>query len=440
MSRSHHSEEGGLAGVVAAAVRRLRRATRRLLDMVMSSRVRFPSLPVSESHGDAGSGPASAPVRPGLPGVNVYGFLSANLGLGEAARLYAGALARGGIAVSAFDVRIDVPHPRVESRWQDIGLPERPEHPINVVFVNPDYFLQAKPQLAAAANGDRLYTIAFWFWELSTLPAPWLDCLGEVDEIWVASSFVAAAVSARTDKPVVLIPTPIHVPDAPQRALRADFGLAEDAFVFLFSFDFHSFVQRKNPHALVDAFIAAFPRGDEKVQLVIKSNNGRHYRSQLRALLAHAGRDARILVRDQQLSRAQMVMLQGCADAYVSLHRSEGFGLGLAEAMALGKPAAATDWSGNTDFMNPANSRPIACERVPVPAGDYPHSEGTVWAEPSIADAAEAMRALASDPAYAARLGAEGRKTIVSTMNEARAVGAMADRLEIIGRSLCKEC
>jgi glycosyltransferase involved in cell wall biosynthesis len=192
---------------------------------------------------------------------------------------------------------------------------------------------------------------------------------------------------------------------------RSDFGLDADKFVFLFTFDFHSFVTRKNPQAIVHAFQQAFPRNRDDVCLVLKSSNGHLYAEQMRELLTLVVGDSRIMLRDEVIEKVHVHALQRCCDAYVSLHRAEGFGLGLAECMSIGKPVIATGWSGNMEFMTESNSCLVEYDLVPV-AGGYPDSDGTCWAEPRIASAADAMRRLADDPERARALGMVARDDI----------------------------
>jgi glycosyltransferase involved in cell wall biosynthesis len=215
---------------------------------------------------------------------------------------------------------------------------------------------------------------------------------------------------------------------------RDRFGLPADEFVFLFSFDFNSFVARKNPEAVIAAFRQAFADGTRGVRLLIKSTNGERCRDRLDALRREVADDPRIEVRDGFLSRDEMFGLQGVADCYVSLHRSEGYGLGMAESMYLGKPVIATRYSGNLDFMNDENSLLVDFTMVPLRRGDYPYWQGQSWAEADAAHASKLMRRVFDNPAFATELGARAAASIRRTHSRAACAEAVRNRLLEIDR------
>jgi glycosyltransferase involved in cell wall biosynthesis len=208
--------------------------------------------------------------------------------------------------------------------------------------------------------------------------------------------------------------------------------LRADAFVVLVTFDFNSWLDRKNPFAVIEAFTRAFPPGREDVQLLVKSSNGyRHPEPFLRLLKAVAD-DPRIVVRDEVIDRHHIQALQRCSDAYVSLHRAEGFGLGLAESMRLGKPVVATAWSGNVDFMNEGNSLLVEYDLVPLKAGQYSHTQGQRWAEASIEQAATCMRLLVDEVGLAERIGKRARKDICEKLSPQTVADSLINRLTAI--------
>ncbi|WP_340649634.1 glycosyltransferase [Pseudoxanthomonas winnipegensis] len=359
------------------------------------------------------------------PGVNLYGYLHGQFGLGQSARQYARALLQARYPVGLHDAGIAIPH-ACDDRSLVPFMGGAATQPINLVFVNPDHFAQVRPALPAAA-----YTIGFWFWELDSIPVDWMQALDQVDEVWVATAFVERAFRRATDKPVIRIPHPI--PQALELALpRSCFDLHEDAFVFLCSFDFNSSIHRKNPFAVIAAFKSAFPDPQARVQLLIKTSNGHRHPALLAELLRHAQADARVLVRDQVLNDAQLCALQRSVDAYVSLHRAEGLGLGLAETMALGKPVIATAWSGNLDFMDDENSCLVPFRLVPVQPGQYPHVQDAKWAEADTEAAAGWMARLAGSSDLARDKGQRARKTISTLMSADAAAAAMLARLRFL--------
>lgn len=354
-----------------------------------------------------------APALDAAMGVNILGYIRGEFGLAESARMYSRALINAGVPVSLYDLDMGLPHSWLD-RSMDAFIDQRMPHRVTIVFVNPDY-LEAAFEQVGRARMDGHYIVACWFWELETIPMNWMSAIELVDEIMVASQFIENAFRRITDKPIMRLPLPLS--DWRDSGLqRSDFGLDVDKFVFLFTFDFHSFVTRKNPQAIVHAFQQAFPHDRDDVRLVLKSSNGHLYAEQMRELLTLVVGDSRILLRDEVIEKVHVRALQRCCDVYVSMHRAEGFGLGLAECMSIGKPVIATGWSGNMEFMTESNSCLVEYDLVPV-AGGYPDSDGTHWAEPRIASASDAMRRLADDPAYARALGEVAKKDICSQLS-----------------------
>jgi len=335
-------------------------------------------------------------------GVNLCGYVRSEFGLGEGVRLFARGLAESGFPFSLLNFELPIPAGERDCSL-DSWLSVSAEHAASVYFVNPDQMLRARDSLELQRHQGR-YLIGYWFWELEHFPVAWLDALNLVDEVWVASSFVQRAVSSVTHKPVLRMPLPIDLsaiqPD------RKKVGLPEDKFVFLFAFDYHSYPQRKNPEAVIAAFCAAFPIERDDVRLLIKTINAERAADAHLRLVDGARGDPRIHFRDEHLRRDDMYQLIASADAYVSLHRSEGFGLGMAEAMYFGKPVVATRYSGNLDFMSDDVACLVDCAMVEVPPGAYPHWQGQRWAQPDVQHAATHMRRLADDPVASRTLGA----------------------------------
>jgi glycosyltransferase involved in cell wall biosynthesis len=231
--------------------------------------------------------------------------------------------------------------------------------------------------------------------------------------------------------PVVLVPPVVDV-GAVRTGRKADYGWRDDETVFLFVFDYFSIFERKNPLGAIDAFRRAFPRGDEPVRLVLKSINAAADPANRRLVRAAAAHDARIELIDGYLSRREKNEMLGACDAYVSLHRSEGFGYTLAEAMSLGKPVIGTPWSGPADFMTKSNSFPVAYELVELIEDYGPYSAGQTWAQPDVDDAALAMRAVHERPAEARVRGMRGAADIATRYSAVAAGAAVADRIAVI--------
>lgn len=363
-------------------------------------------------------------------GVNIHAHVRGQFGLAENARLYARALIEDGYPLALCDIDIPLPH-SLEDRSLDRWVGEEAPFPVDIIFVNPDH-LDVALRSMRARGFKRHYTIGCWFWELENFPEEWLPALECVDEVMVSSAYVEQAVRRVTQKPVIRIPVPVS--DVGDSGLqRADFGIDDNAFVFLCTFDFNSFLQRKNPFAVIRAFREAFLSDRQDVRLVVKSSNGHRHPERLLDLLNELDGDARITVRDEIIAREHIQALQRCCDAYVSLHRAEGFGLGLAEAMRQGKPVIATGYSGNLEFMNSGNSLLVDYRLVEVPEGAYMHVEGQRWAEPDVAHAAVMMRSLVDEPGLAARLGRQAFLDMREGFSAERCASALTAHLDQVG-------
>jgi glycosyltransferase involved in cell wall biosynthesis len=378
-----------------------------------------------------------------LPGVNLLGDWWATTGLAEAARRSAGALVAAGAHVSVINFPVpDVPRDETRAPAWLWDLPHDRAHPVDLWFLNVNEFgvlsdLDLRPQRTGR------YTIASWFWELPRIATSYAAQVDRVDEIWVGSQFAADAFSSHTHKPVEVVPCVVE-PAADARVTRGDLGLPEDACLYLFSFDASSFLARKNPWGVVRAFHEAFGPQERRgpVRLVVKTVNlGRfpEARARLAARIAQVGG---LLIEDD-LAAADMHALISLCDVYVSLHRSEGFGLGMAEAMYFGRPVIATAYSGNMDFTRQSNSCLVGYKLRPIdpvensydPGIATIYETGQMWAEPDLAQAARWMRLLYERPGVRRRLGAAGAATIRREYSSAAAQAVMITRLEEVARA-----
>ncbi|MGH2867359.1 MAG: glycosyltransferase [Solirubrobacteraceae bacterium] len=365
----------------------------------------------------------------GTLGVRVSGYLGHVLGLGAAARGYASALDAAGIPVSTATVSVDRLRPSVRleanyGRHLVDDVVAEGANAFELICVNPGEL----PSFIAELGSDHFsgLRIGVWAWETNSIPDGWAPAFELVDEIWVYSRFVADNIAAVTDIPVIALPPPVPLPTETAPPIRLG---VPDGFIFLFMFDYSSTNARKNPVGLVEAFRRAFAPG-EGPQLLIKTINAPLLPlSEEEVLWAARGR-ADIHVVDCSLTNPQRDALIATCDCYVSLHRSEGFGLTMAEAMALGKPVIATAYSGNIDFMDADNSFLVDYELTRVgPEGQIYPADGE-WAQPSIEHAAELMRRVYADPEGAARVGARAREDIARRLSPEATGAQLRRRLE----------
>ena len=346
-------------------------------------------------------------------GINLIGYLQHSFGLGEIAR---------SIRVSLQDSQLpfaELPYWRSPS--ESIGAFDPPyhlPHSINLAVVTAhelQYLLAETPQKLWSNH----FNVGYWFWEVEGVPEEMVRSSHSVDEIWVATRFIHDALSSRLTTPVRQVPIPIRIPLADDS--KGTTSKLQDApFTFLVTFDYNSVAARKNPEAAITAFRTAFPIDDpSKQRLVLKTMNSSSHRGQVAPLrrLCEGRRDIEVI--DSTLTRAEQDELIGSSSCLVSLHRSEGLGLHIAEAMAFGVPVIATGYSGNMDFMTHDNSLPVEYQLVEVEA-DGPYLGTGVWAEPNIDDAVDKFREIVRNEALARKISTAGAVDINAYSAEAR--------------------
>jgi len=359
-------------------------------------------------------------------GANVLGFFRYASGVQEAVNANVTCLRRHGSRIARRDIPVDFPCDwRDRERYQDLE-----SFDISIINTGAFEFLDELYRRAGLHARQGVYRIALWSWELESFPVEALVHGELADEIWVPSEFIAQSVrSTGTSKPVVAMLPGIEPPsDSPMS--RERFGLHPAKFLFLFMFDMGSVMERKNPLGLIRAFRKAF-RPDEPVQLAIKMSRGES-RPANRAKLLAAAKDAGITVIDQVMTREQSFGLLAASDCYVSLHRAEGVGFSLAEAMLMGKPTIATGYSGNLDFMSPQTSVLVKCGRVAIDEEIPPYAVGSVWGAPDEDDAARCLRWVHDHPTEAWAMGRRARESARVLLSPIAAGARMVKRLEQI--------
>lgn len=323
-------------------------------------------------------------------GVNLVGYARGELGIGEDVRMLALALEANGVPFCIVDVELGS-HVSQLDRSVEQWVSDKPCYPINLFCMTG--IEQAR---YACEQGLDLfegrYTIGLWPWELPDWPASCRYAFSIVDEIWGISSYTAQAYR-RAPCPVYPMSLPVVVEPIGSET-RADFDLPEGHFLFLFAFDYHSTLARKNPEGVVRAFRLAFPprRGD-RVGLVIKASHTEHAKGdewdQLKSLIRA---DPRIRLLEATLRKPSLLALVRVCDCFVSLHRAEGFGRSIVEALLLGLPIIATGFSGNLDYCHEEQVDLVPYRLREVRRHEYFWGEGQQWAEPDLQHAARRMR------------------------------------------------
>ncbi|MCK2086872.1 glycosyltransferase [Thauera aromatica] len=332
-------------------------------------------------------------------GVNLIGYAFGELGIGEDVRMAAHACHAAGIPFCVIDF---APGGNIRQHDRSIApwVVDTPRYGINLVCLTALEHLRLFVERGAEHFEGR-YTIGYWPWELQDWPANWVHCFNLVDEAWASSRHIEQAMRRVSPVPVCWMPMAVRLPaevDTAAPPQRARFGLPADKTLFVFSFDGNSFIERKNPLGVLEAFLRAFPADTGQhnhVGLVIKCMRPDPRNHIWQRIRAQAQEDTRIVVIDAMLDKAEVLELYRACDCFVSLHRAEGFGRGIAEALLLGLDVIATDYGGNVDFCRPAGARLVPARPQHPRPQDYVEARGNSWADPDLDAAAAAMRELA---------------------------------------------
>lgn len=363
------------------------------------------------------------------PGVNILGHFSYPSGLRISTESIVEGLRANGIGLSLRNVPVSA------STDDPIGhnFTDREVYDITLIHVQPEPLFNTVYEISGLLPREiRTYRIGYWYWEFDEVPDSWNWPALECDELWTATEFIADGLRKHYRQPVHVFTPGIEIASF-KRLPRSTFGLQDSEFVFAFVFHMTSVMDRKNPLGLIEAFKQAF-KDEPRAKLVIKTSFGEEHPSSL-ALLKDAVVGANIALVDRTFTRDETLSLIAASDAYVSLHRSEGLGLTMAEAMLLGKPVIATRFSGNLDFMDDENSLLVDYRLVTLDHDVPPYRAGLSWAEPSIAHAAKQMRKLFEMPELARSLGERAKADLERRFNYRTAGRAMATRLAELGES-----
>ncbi|WP_420450858.1 glycosyltransferase [Ilumatobacter sp.] len=359
-------------------------------------------------------------------GVNVIGYLQHQSGLGDVARRLVALLDAAGVPTAP--IAFDGTHAPLTSTA--VVAPQRLDHARTIALMAPDQVAVLDDWYPEVRGRTR--TVGYCFWELDELPDDQIAGARLLDEVWVPTRFVERAFSAVDGLRVRHVPIPVArpVPSVRPAVSFAPLAGAGDRVVLGITFDHFSSLERKNPLGAIEAFTRAFSDDPSRALLVVKTLNADHLPEAHRRLLDHVGDRRDVVVWDHHLSRADQSAFISHLDVLVSLHRGEGLGLHLAEAMWLGVPVIATGYSGNLDFMDPSCARLV--DHVLRPVGDlamHYRAEAT-WADPDVDDAARAMRELVDDAAARAELGAAGRRRMADQPSDAATAERIAALLD----------
>lgn len=369
----------------------------------------------------------SSATKNSLPGVNIAGYVNSEFGLGEGARATIRAVEAAGIPFVINNCTFNI-HRKLDSSYKNFT--EDNPYPINIVQVNVDWLGTFINDVSPEYFKDR-YNIGFWAWELQDFPQDWKQAFNIFNEVWTPSNYCVESIAMASPVPVIKV---MHSISLSKPSLgRKELGLPSDKFIFLFMFDFCSEFERKNPAATIAAFKQAFGKlNNEDVLLVIKSSNAKHFPNQQKQLKALVEGEPSIKLIDGYLLRDELNTLIYTCDCYVSLHRSEGFGLTMAEAMFYGKPVIATAYSANLEYMNVGNSFLVKYDLVTLTDNLGQYKKGNLWAEPDIEHAAYLMRYVFNNYEEAKQVGKRAAQEVNLFLNPQVIGSKIKNRLQYI--------
>ena len=316
-----------------------------------------------------------------MNGINVLGYINGEFGLGEAVRLNLKALKSVGVSVCEIDYESVKNDKKINYSFDySINLVQISLNDIDEFFcvITPDFFTNN-------------YTILFIVWESEYIPEKLKKAVNLFNEVWTPSSYCKHIFRKVYEGPIVTVPHPVEVKLKPIQNHNSLIFFSEKKFSFLFIFNYHSSIERKNPFHLIEAFNKAF-EDTENVELIIKTSGSKDYRETEKRLHNSIRGNKNIKIIDVDLDRNNVDHLINNCDCYLSLHHSEGFGLTLAEAMYLGKPTLASNYSGNTEFMNQNNSYLVDCNIGEIENPDTNFSSETIWGHPILEDTIDKMK------------------------------------------------
>lgn len=360
-------------------------------------------------------------------GVNIVGYVAAELGVGEAARSMARSATSVGLSYSIIDVGHQSTNQQNDrSAWADATADV---YDIDVVYVNADQAPRTLDYLRDIKHGVEKFKVGYWHWEQPKLPERYLGSFVGLDEVWVPTSFVQEAISAISPVPVFKVPHAVEF-SVNRKIGRSSFGIPENSYAILVMYDFHSYRYRKNPEAAIAAYRMLL--NQRHTSLVIKTINADKYVEDYKALKDSVSDLPGVIFLDTVYSREMVYALEACCDCLMSLHRAEGYGLVLAEMMYLGKPVIATGWSGNMEFMNNMNSFPVNYSLQPLENTLGVYESGVNWAEPDVEHAAYFLGKLIDDPGLSSEIGKVAQHTMRSKFSPQVIGRKYVERLSLI--------
>lgn len=354
-------------------------------------------------------------------GINLIGPISSPTGLGEGTRLVAEAIKDAKIPCNVIDYK----------KNDDLSIDDL-TYSINLFQINMHEVIYLLDKVGLHPF-HRHYNIAHWSWESEVFPKEWRILVDFYNEIWTPSDFTSCSIRKITNKPVITLPYIMKEGTLPELD-RGYFSLLKDEFLFLVLFDGGSLSERKNPKAAIEAYKRAFSRSEcreKKIALVIKVKD---LTNKELVELKQKMQGYKVYFFTQTMSGIEVNNLIALVDVYVSLHRSEGFGLVLAEAMKKNTPTIATAYSSNVEFQSEENACLVGYTLTKVGNGVWPFEKDSVWADANMDDAAKYMRKLYADREYYKNIQKKAYEDITDSERNASILRILKDRMEVVRR------
>ena len=359
-------------------------------------------------------------------GINLVGSINGEFGLGQSCRLIANILKNSEINYSIYEYN----YSKAVRERDEYAAEIKQDMPygINLIHINPLELKKAFLEMPGTLFEGR-YNVAYWLWELEEFPDEMTEYIPLLDEIWTPAEFISKAIRKRTDKPVITVPYSVIAPINIDKG-RTYFKLPEKQFLYLIMYDTNSIIERKNPEAAIEAFKKAFSPREEGIGFVVKVNNAskEHIEGLQKKLKGYLN----VYFILENLEKEQVNSLISLTDVVVSLHRAEGFGLIMAEAMLLGTPVIATNWSANTEFMNEEVSCLVDYKLIQITEDIGPYKKGQHWAEADVDMASMYMKKLYTNKEFYKIKSMQGKKYIEKKLGLDSSVTILVDRVKAI--------
>jgi glycosyltransferase involved in cell wall biosynthesis len=346
-------------------------------------------------------------------GVNVFGYINGEFGLGEAVRLLIKAMEDANIPLAL--INYETVLTSEDKTFQNFS--EKAPYFLNLVLLGIN---SSKEVIFHLNNNDffkNKHNIFFLNWESENFPAEYVKNLSFYNEIWTPTKYCQDIVAKFCSIPVQIVHYPLEIKLLENIDIESENFYDKNKFNFLFMFDYNSSFERKNSLGLIEAFEMAFGKNNKDVFLTIKTSKSTRFFNEKKLLTDRISNFSNIKIVEKIFEKDTLhKIIKGC-DSYISLHRSEGFGLTMAEAMYFEKPVIATGYSGNTEFMDNTNSFLVDFEIFKVDSDILNYDRNTIWSNPDVKHASILLKKVSENSNEVKFVAANGQKNIIQNFS-----------------------